>query len=264
MLHKPIYYLDTRGGLWKKEGNDYYFFSQEKLEWIKNHLFYLWQNHRDFKIKKSDAEKYISKCHENGSLKKEKETYRYWDAGEEYPVIFAVDKNGNEYVVHDDLTLSPAENGTISSEYLPITELDVKEEFKGTIFKITNSYTSMDEDYFYEFIVFGDGSLYINQMESYCYERTYTLVEKESSEELKNKICSMLKEYEKEIENMTDCYDDLYDSDCSIFDNIFACYKVPENPFIKEIMKKLKTIIDETYPNEINWDISINGDGYIN
>ncbi len=74
----------------------------------------------------------------------------------------------------------------------------------------------------------------------------------------------MLKEYEKEIENMIDCYDDLYDADCSIFDNSFVCYKVPRNPFIKDIIKKLKAIIDETYPNEINWDISINCDHYIN
>ena len=122
MFGNTIYYLDTRGGVWKKESDDYYFYSPEELTWIKNHLFYLWQNHRNFKISKKDVEKYISKCKENPSIKKEEESYRYWDAGEEYPVIFAVDKNGNEYVVHDDLTLSSAEKGTISSEYLPITE----------------------------------------------------------------------------------------------------------------------------------------------
>ena len=264
MFYKTIYYLDTRGGLWKKEGDDYYFYSQEELIWIKNHLFYLWQNHRDLIIKKSDAENYISKCKNNAAINKEVETYRYWYGGEEYPVIFAVDKKGNEYSVQNDMSLSPAKKGTISSEYSPITELEIKEILIGTLFKISHSYTSMDEDYFYNFIVYMDGSLYINQMESYCYEKSYTLVKKESSGNLKQEILKMLNDYKSEIENMTDCYNDSRDADCSIFDTVFACYKIPNNSFIKEIIKKLEAIIDKTYPNEIDWNISINGDNYIN
>ena len=260
MKKKTIYYLNKIGGLWKKEGNEDFFFSRELLKWVdKKALYYIWKQEPvcDIKIKKKDADEYIQKCIDFGKLVDEA-PYKYCLDDSETACIYAVDKQGNEFFVQRDMELKLVQNGTINPDWMltyPISELEAKEESIGTIFTISNSYTEMDEDYSYHFTIFWDGSLYISQMESYCYEKKFTTIEKPKSDELKNKVLELFKSYKNEIEKM-EC--GFLDYDGSILDTSFSLDNIYKYPFFKEMTGKLKKLIEEQYPNEIDWSISIN------
>ena len=141
-----------------------------------------------------------------------------------------------------------------------LIEEKVKENSIGTIFTVNNSYTSMDEDYSYHVSIFNDGSLYIQQMESYCYEKTYTTFEKTKSENFKNKALTIINSFENE---MSESWDDWYDNknpDGRILYYDFSFCNISKFSFFKKMTGKLKQLIDEYYPGEVDWSISINHD----
>lgn len=264
MKGKTIYYLNKIGGLWKKDKDDEFFFSRELLKWVdKKKLYYIWKQEPvcDIKVNKKYAEEYIRNCINFGKII-DPSPLKYCLDDSDVACVYAVDKQENEYFIQRDMILESIKKGTINPEWMlayPISEIEAKENTIGTIFTINNSYTYMDEDYSYHFTVFWDGSLYISQMESYCYEKNITTVERPKSNEFKEKVLELFNSYEKEINNQED-YCDLLDYDGEIFDTSFSLDKIKMYPFFKEMTGKLKQLIDEYYPNEINWSISINNE----
>ncbi len=264
MKGKTVYYLNKIGGLWKKEDGNEYFFSEELLEWVdKKTLYFIWNQEPDLNstVTEKDAEEYIRKCFELGKKENNETNIKYCFADE--GAVFAVDKNENEYRVIENMKLQLAKKGTISPDWIiynALNEIEAKEHALGTIFTIKNSYIIMDEDYSYHFSIFNDGSLFIQQMESYCYEKTYTTFEKTKSENFKNKALTIINSFENE---MSESWDDWYDNknpDGRILYYDFSFCKISKFSFFKKMTGKLKQLIDEYYPGEVDWRISINHD----
>lgn len=264
MKENTIYYLSKIGGLWKKEEGEEFFFSEELLDWVdKTALYYIWNHKPDTNssVNEKDVEKYVQKCIELGKKNNNESDIKYCfaDGG----AVFAVDRKGNEYYVLATMKLQHAKKGTINPDWMiynALNEIEAKEHALGTIFTIKNSYTTMDEDYSYHFSIFNDGSLYVQQMESYCYEKTYTTIEKQKSEDFKSKALTIIKNFENE---MSETWADWFDNkkpDGSIFYYDFSICKTNKFPFFKKMTKELKKLIDDYYPDEINWSISINNE----
>ena len=265
MENKTIYYLNKGSGVWKKEGNEKSFFSNETHAWLdSNQLFYFWKNHPDNSYKeitKQDADKIINGILELELPKIDEKELRYCENGNK---AFAVDINGNEFTVLDDMSLQSIPKGTIKTDWMMyngLDEIDAKAVTVGTLFRISHGYTTMDEDFSYDLIVFSDGSIYVYQSETYCYEPQTTIVEKEKSEKMKTKVNEVLIKYKTEIDKIeykktiNRGFNGLIDG------KTFSIVFLNDYPFIKEIAISIKQIIEECYPGEINWNISISNNG---
>ena len=112
MENEIQYYLDDDGGLWKKVGHDDYFFSRKELNWIKSEIVFIslaWDY--DNKITADAAEKIQKDYKAEGKLEDEKIPFRYFSNDNDF--VFAEDIYGNEFYVLADMTLKPADKGTI-------------------------------------------------------------------------------------------------------------------------------------------------------
>ena len=261
MAKKTDYYLDEKGGLWKKENDKEYFFSRKKLEWVECQIAYIWPAWEyQYKIDEGEAQMVHDDYVKDGIWDAEETPFRYY--ANDNDLVFAEDILGNEFIVLDDMSLKAAPKGTVDLYWGGVTELEAKALTVGTLFELKRGYTLMDEDYSYELIVYKDGSIYIRQMESYCYEKETTVVEKEKTEIIKTKVLELYKNYKKDIDNFITMNCDRRTYVGSINEKHFYLNSFEDHNFIKEIAISIKKIIEECYPGEVNWNISISTNGY--
>ena len=261
MEKKTDYYLDEKGGLWKKENNKEYFFSRKKLEWVECQIAYIWPEWEyQCKIDEGEAQMVHDDYVKDGIWDAEEIPFRYY--ANDNDLVFAEDILGNEFIVLDDMSLKPAPKGTVDLYWGGVTELEAKALIKGILFELNYSYSYTDESYSYHWIVYKDGSLYVRQYETESYEPIETITEKKSSAELKNAISKIYENYKNEIETIETSFDtNAHNFKGIIGGKHFSYMSLSNYEFIREIAKEIKARIEELYPKEINWDISIHN-GY--
>lgn len=261
MGNKTVYYLDDKGGLWKKEGYDEYFFSRKKLEWIKCQIAYIWPEWEyRFKINEKEAQRAHDDYVKDGIWETEETPFRYY--ANDNDLVFAEDILGNEFIVLNDMSLKLAPKGTVDPYWGGVTELEARQMIKGILFEISHAYSYTDEDYSYHLIVYKDGSLYIRQNETESYEPFETLFEKESSDKVKNEVNQILNKHKKENDSIEPSFDtNAHNFSGMILGKHFSYMSLTNYQFIRDIAKEIKAKIEEIYPKEIKWDISIHN-GY--
>lgn len=133
MAEKTKYYLDDDGGLWKTIGAQAYFFSRKKRKWIAPKFIFkipVWDYKN--KITEDQANKVLADYKKEGIWEYEKTPIRYY--ANDNDEIFALDVYENEFYVLADLTLKPANKGTIDCMWRGVTrdeaETFVKKEYQ--------------------------------------------------------------------------------------------------------------------------------------
>lgn len=255
------YYQDEKKNLWKKEDGDEFFFSRKELKWIKSQIVFIlpeWEYR--FKIEEGEAHMILDDYKKEGSLNTEKIPFRYF--ANDNDMVFAEDILGNEFYVLNDMSLRSAPKGTIDPYWGGVDELEAKELVLGVLFRINHGYTLMDEDYSYDLIVFADGSIHVYQMESESYEKQSTIVEKGKSEKLKSSISEIINKYKSDIDKLEFKGEINRGYSGSLGGKYFSITSLEAAPFMKEISIAIKKLIEEVYPGEIKWDISISAYGY--
>lgn len=131
----------------------------------------------------------------------------------------------------------------------------------------------MDEDYQNEFTIFEDGSLKVYQMETYCYEPKSKNINKSANSDFLHAIKSLLLSHRKEIEEIP--FTEIvphWKFNMKVLDKQFSLiffhrwheinYDGTKNirtnediskDFLIELICSIKEIIEQYYPNEINW-----------
>ena len=133
-----------------------------------------------------------------------------------------------------------------------------KSRIIGSIFEICHCYTSSDEDYEYDIRIFKDGSVYIGQSVTYCYRPKETILEFKKSEKLKTEILNLFNKYKSEIDILEPVKEkDPWGYVGKIQDKEFALPYRTAKHFIQEIENQIIDIIEEFYPNQVNWKVSI-------
>lgn len=255
------YYQDEKKNLWKNEDGDEFFFSRKELKWIKSQIAFILPNWEyRYKIEEGEANMLLDDYKKEGRLETEEIPFRYF--ANDNDMVYAEDILGNEFYVLDDMSLKPAPKGIVDLYWGGVDELEAKELVLGVLFRINHGYTCMDEDYSYDLIVFADGSIYIYQMESDCYEKQSTIVEKGKSEKLKSSVSEILNKYKSNIDKLEFEGEINRGYSGSLARKHFSITSLEAAPFIKEISIAIKKIIEEVYPGEIKWDISISAYGY--
>ena len=126
MENEIQFYLDDDGGLWKKEGTDDYYFSRKSLEWIKAKIVFILPSWDDSNvITENAAEKIIDDYKADGKLEDEEIPVRYF--GNDNDFVFAEDIYGNEFYVLADMSLKPADKGTIDLYWGGLTKEEAKQ-----------------------------------------------------------------------------------------------------------------------------------------
>lgn len=133
MTEEIKYYLDDNGGLWKSEGSSHYYFSRTRIEWIKSAIFFIlpsWDY--ECSITDEDAKKILTDYTADGKWEEEETPLRYF--ANDNDDVFAEDIYGNEFYVLADMTLMPANKGTIDCMWKGLSkneaEASVKEEYR--------------------------------------------------------------------------------------------------------------------------------------
>ena len=133
MAEEIKYYLDDNGGLWKSEGSSHYYFSRTRIEWIKSAIFFIlpsWDY--ECSITDEDAKKILTDYTADGKWEEEETPLRYF--ANDNDDVFAEDIYGNEFYVLADMTLMPANKGTIDCMWKGLSkneaEASVKEEYR--------------------------------------------------------------------------------------------------------------------------------------
>ncbi len=133
MESKRQYYLEDNGNLWKKENGKEFFFTRKTLEWIESKIVYIlpgWDYNN--KISDKDGEKVLKDYTNEGKWDEEEEPIRYF--ANDNDVVFAIDLLGNEFYVLADMTLKPAEKGTVDCMWGGLTKREaesiVEKEYK--------------------------------------------------------------------------------------------------------------------------------------
>lgn len=120
------YYLDENGGLWKKEGTDDYYFSRTSLEWIKTKIVFINPIYDASNVlTKEDAEQVLADYKADGKWENEEIPVRYF--GNDNDFVFAEDIYGNEFYVLADMSLKPADKGTIDLYWGGLTKEEAKQ-----------------------------------------------------------------------------------------------------------------------------------------
>ena len=261
MAKKTDFYLDEKGGLWKKENDKEYFFSRKKLEWVECQIAFIWPEWEyQYKIDEGEARMVHDDYVKDGIWDAEETPFRYY--ANDNDLVFAEDILGNEFIVLDDMSLKPAPKGTVDLYWGGVTELEARKMIKGILFEISHAYSYTDEDYSYHWIVYKDGSLYIRQKETESYEPFETIFEKDSSDKVKIEVTQIFSKYKKEIYSIESSFDtNAHNFKGIILGKHFSYMTLTNYQFIREIAKEIKAKIEEIYPNEIKWDISIHN-GY--
>ena len=103
-----------------------------------------------------------------------------------------------------------------------------------------------------------DGSLYIRQSETEGYRPTVTIIQKEKSNNLKFQIEKILEKYKSNIDKIgnfvkgtSSCFTGI------LFDKEFFYMSLLGFGFIKALAKEVIKTIEELYPGDVDWDISI-------
>ena len=131
-------------------------------------------------------------------------------------------------------------------------------ENKQILFEVRHSYTFCDEDYAYDLIVEKDGSLYIRQSETEGYRPTVTIIQKEKSDILKVQIEKILEKYRCHIDKIGSfgkgsrgCFSGI------LFNKEFSYMSLSDYNYIKSLAREVIKKMEELYPGEVDWDISI-------
>lgn len=139
-----------------------------------------------------------------------------------------------------------------------LNHIKKRPENEQILFEVSHSYTFCDEDYAYDLIVLKDGSLYIRQSETEGYRPTVTIIQKEKSNNLKFQIEKILEKYKSNIDKIGNFVKDT--SSCFtgiLFDKEFFYMSLLGFGFIKALAKEVIKTIEELYPGDVDWDISI-------
>lgn len=126
MENEIQYYLDYDGGLWKKEGTDDYYFSRTSLDWIKSKIVFIlpeWEY--KYKIDEDDAQMVHDDYVKDGKWEEEEIPVRYFSNDNDF--VFAEDIYGNEFYVLADMSLKPADKGTIDPYWGGLTNEEAKQ-----------------------------------------------------------------------------------------------------------------------------------------
>ena len=103
------YYLDDNGGLWKMNGSEHLFFSRKTFEWVKAEIFFIlpcWEQ-----LPCEQVEQKLEYLKSLGKDEWERTPIRYFSNDNDD--VFAIDLYGNEYYVLADMSLKPANKGTV-------------------------------------------------------------------------------------------------------------------------------------------------------
>ena len=253
------YYQDEKNNLRKNENGDEFFYSRKELKWIKSQIAFIlpeWEYR--YKIEEGEAHMILDDYKKEGRLDKEEIPYRYF--ANDNDIVYAEDILGNEFLVLDDMSLKPAPKGTVDLYWGGVDELEARELVKGVLFKISHSYSYTDETYAYNIIVYGDGSLYIRQKETECYKPIEHIFKKGPSEKLKQPVTQIINNYKDKIEAIKPSFENNSYTG-KLLNKHFSYMPLTGNEFIMQIAKKIKAKIEELYPKEVDWTISISN-GY--
>nr|WP_315441970.1 hypothetical protein [uncultured Treponema sp.] len=116
------YYLDDKGGLWKKHGINDFYFSRKSLDWIKSKIVFIagafeYNN----EITKEAAQTILEDYKKDGIFKDEVMPYRYFLSDSD--TVFAENILGECFIVlkdktlkHSDIPIDPLWGGIDESE----------------------------------------------------------------------------------------------------------------------------------------------------